>query len=72
MIDTTLGRVLDDAISDPYDTVDEAKKSMVEEITQSKCHHDKGYKLADPTQTFYDGHEYVDFVCVELWCNRLW
>jgi len=51
-------------ISDPYDTVDEAKKSMVEEITQSKCHHNDGYKLADPTQTFYDGHEYVDFVCV--------
>jgi len=51
-------------ISDPYDTVEEAKKSMVEEITESKCQHDKGYKLVDPTQTFYDSHEYVDFVCV--------
>ena len=52
-------------ISDPYDTVDEAKKSVVEEITQSKCQHDDGYRLADPTQIFYDSHEYVDFVCVK-------
>jgi len=51
-------------ISDPFDTVEEAKKSVVGDITESKCYHDVGYKLVDPTQTFYDSHEYVELVCV--------